>query len=190
MAAGGQSVGLANNHQAAVEVEAEELAYHIGSLGVGDDFSLRVAQNSLLYGGSVVGLQVVDDYVVELAAGKGCGYVVHKLRHHGEVGAVEQHRLLVKQHIAVVRNSTRDGIDVLEQGETAVARTHINQVVGNFSYVMHCDKVLILCMVCCLLASLYLLSKQIANIRKNLKVQKFIFYYQPKTPMGTSLATG
>ena len=85
----------------------------------------------------MVGLHVVYYQVVECTALQSGLDILEELLADSEVGGVKQGGFLVKQHIAVIRHPTRDGVDILEQGGAAVADTDINQIVVNWLNVMH-----------------------------------------------------
>ena len=85
----------------------------------------------------MVGLQVVDDEVVEGASGECGGHILEELLSHRSIGGVEQGGFLIEHHIAVVRYSAGDGVDILEECEAAVAGANINQVAADGLDIMH-----------------------------------------------------
>ena len=68
--AGTQRVHLTDDHGAGLDVEREEVFDHCERFLIADDLHIGVAQNEVLHQCAVVGLHVVDDQIVERAAGE------------------------------------------------------------------------------------------------------------------------
>ena len=102
VAASAQGGPFGNGLQAVVDVQVEELAYHVRRLGIGDDGHFGITQQQVLNQGTMVGFHVVHHKVVEFAAIQHGGHILEKLSAHRGVGGVEQHGLFVHQDIAVV----------------------------------------------------------------------------------------
>ena len=81
----------------------------------------------------MVWLHVVDDKVIQFAAGEYTFHILKELLGDGGIGGVEQHGLLVKEQVAVIGSAAGDGVDVFKQSELTVAGTYIIEIVGDFT---------------------------------------------------------
>ena len=133
MLAAAERTAFGDGLEPAVEVEIEGLADHGGSLGGGDHGEFGVTEHQVLNEGAVVGFHVVDHEVVEFAACENALDILKELLGNGGIGGVQEHGLLVEEQIAVVGSSARDGVDIFEKSEFAVAGTYIIEVVVDFT---------------------------------------------------------
>ena len=128
MAAGAQRVALLDDERAAVNLKVEELTDHDDGLCVAHHRHLRMAQHQLGQRRRVVGLHVVDDYIVEHFAVQRVLQIFKEQAADGGVYRVHQHGLLILHEVGVVRNAARDREHVFKQSQTAVAAAHPDQI--------------------------------------------------------------
>ena len=112
--AGTQRVHLADDHGAGLDVEREEVFDHRERFLIADDLHIGVTQNEILHQRAVVGLHVVDDQIVERAAGEHVLDVFKENAAHRAVGGIQQHCLFIEQQIRVIAHAARDGVDVFK----------------------------------------------------------------------------
>ena len=115
----------------------EELLDHLCRLGGAHHRSLGERYQYIHQRGGVVGLHMVHHHIVKHAAIKGFLDVLEKLPTHRTVARVKEHILIVEHHITVVGDPARYGVDVLEEGQPAVAGADIYQVVAYVLNVLH-----------------------------------------------------
>ena len=136
MLAGGQGVPLVHQ-DGPLGVGGVELADHVDGLAVAHDAGLGVAEHQVAQGGSVVGLHVVDEDIVQLPAAEGMLQILHKLGLDRSVHRIEEDSLLVQEQVGVVGHPPGDGVGRLEDGVLAVVGADPDEVAGNFAGAVH-----------------------------------------------------
>ena len=79
MDAQGKGVALLYGNHILVHIEFKKLLHHICSLGSADDLHPRIPEENVSDGGTVVGLHVIDDQVVQRASIQHRGNIFQEL---------------------------------------------------------------------------------------------------------------
>ena len=94
-----------------------------------DHLGVRIAHQHLGNGGAVVRLHVVHNEIVQVSPVQHRRQVLKELAGYRAVHRIDQHRLLIQDHVGVVRHAAGNGIYVLKQLDTPVAHADIDNVV-------------------------------------------------------------
>ncbi len=90
----------------------------------------------------MIRFHVLHDEDIERPAAECRGEILKELIGHGDVRGIHQDGLVVEDDIVIVRNAVRKRKDILEAGETVVARADCENVFGNSGNVLHDAKLL------------------------------------------------
>ena len=124
-----QGVALAHQNAAVGDVAGKELVQDQGSRQGADHFGVRIANQHLGDGGAVVRLHVVHNEIVQVSPVQHRRQVLKELAGYRAVHRIDQHRLLIQDHVGVVRHAAGNGIHVLKQLDAPVAHADIDNVV-------------------------------------------------------------
>ena len=114
-----------------------ELVQETEGHGGGDQRYPRPPVQHRLKGGTVVGLHVVDDHVIQRPAVQQVLQIFHQLAAGGPVHRVEENGGLVQQKVGIVADPPGDGMDILKQGQPPVVGAHPIKLVGHLAYTIH-----------------------------------------------------
>ena len=114
-----------------------ELLHHREGLRGGNHLHLRIAQQDFLDGSAVIRLHVVDHQIVERTAREDVIEIFQQLAAGGPVHRIEQDSLFIRQHISVVRDPTRNRVDVFKEVETVIVRANPEEILCNLAYIVH-----------------------------------------------------
>ena len=114
MFSGGEGIPLFYDHFLFFQVEIKELVDHGKRLGVPDQLHIRITQEQLLDHGTVVGLHMVYDEIVQGAAIQDCLDILKELAAYRIVRGVEEYSLLVHQKVGVVGDPVRERENVFK----------------------------------------------------------------------------
>ena len=132
-----ERVALVHQDRAGVDIELKVVLDHVADLLVADDLRVGIAQHGVAQRLGVVGLHVMHHDVIERTAVQDVGHVLKELTGHGVIHRVEQDGLLVEQDVGVVAHAAGDGVDALEQSQTAVRCADPVQIVIDFHRAVH-----------------------------------------------------
>lgn len=90
MGAQGKGVALLYGNYILVHIEFKKLLHHICSLGSADDLHPGISEEDVSDGGTVVGLHVIDDQVVQRASIQHRGCVFQELVRKSLVDGVKE----------------------------------------------------------------------------------------------------
>ena len=91
----------------------------------------------------MVGLDVVDDQNIQVAAVEDGVDVLKVLRADSPVSGVDQDGLLVQQDVGVVGDAVIQGMDILKQGKPTIVSADPVQIVSYFTIIVHMDHCLL-----------------------------------------------
>ena len=125
MFAGSQRFAFLNHLNLNTFRNIHKLFHEAGSLHAANDDGVRPTHQHLLQGGQMVGFHVMDNDVVESAAGQHCGQVLQELGAYRLIDRVQKHRLLIEEDVGIIRRAARDGHHVLKKGQPTVGSSDI-----------------------------------------------------------------
>ena len=114
-----------------------ELAEQVHRLPITDDGSPGVADQQVAQGSGVVGLHVVDEYIVQPPALEGVLQVLEELVLDRPVHRVEEHRLLIQQQVGVVGHPPGDRVVTFKAGALPVVAADPDQILCHVPHTMH-----------------------------------------------------
>ena len=127
-----QRAAVGSRQRAAGQVEPfKELAHHGQRLRRGDNGGLRVNFQEFGNVGRVVGLHVVDDEIVRLAAVQRGGDIAQPFVREVRVDSVEHGGFFVQNDVGVVRHAARHLVLAFKQVNGVVVDADVADVFGN-----------------------------------------------------------
>ena len=130
-------VAFLYDERAGIDIKIEELLDHFERLDVDDDLRVGIGVRGLLQGGCMIGLHMVHDDVVKLAAVQGIFQIFSKYIGNGAINGINERGLFALQQVCVVGNTLGDGIYALKQGQTTVVCSEVGKIAGKLVYIVH-----------------------------------------------------
>ena len=124
-------------HNQSIRRFAKELLDHFLCFIVADHGCLGVFFKQADQRCRMVGLHVMHDHVVKIAAAKTVCHVFKEGLFHRAIHRIHQNGFLVQKKVGVVAHAARHRIHTLEHGKAAIIRPHPKKILGYFSYAMH-----------------------------------------------------
>ena len=139
MRTGRKRVPIAHDHATGLEFRPKELPdERLADLGAYELCPwMRIRHRGK--GRAVVGLDVIDDDVVNLAAIEQVFERLEEALLDRTVDGVEEHDLLVEQQIVVIGHAVRHGMTAFEEPEALVVSANPKQAVGELLFAVHGD---------------------------------------------------
>ncbi len=115
----------------------EEVREHLEGLCISDEREIRIHGGHRRDLRAVVRLHVQDHQIIEAPSVKDRAQIFEILIRDGDIGSVEDDRLLIEDRVAVVGYSVRKREKILKERQTSVASTDPEGICSDFLYIDH-----------------------------------------------------